>query len=113
LLLLRAAAGGVVIAEAVRHISSSPAISSGALDVLAIVAAVLLLGGLWTPVVGSLIAIVGLWIGVSSRAELSTSLLLIAIGVALALLGPGVWSVDARLYGWRRIDVRDPRGDHP
>jgi uncharacterized membrane protein YphA (DoxX/SURF4 family) len=80
--------------------------------VLSIVLAALLLSGLWTPITGSLIAAVGLWLGVSSRAEFSTSLLLIVIGAALALLGPGAWSVDARLYGWRRIDVPDPRGDH-
>jgi hypothetical protein len=29
------------------------------------------------------------------------------IGAGLALLGPGAWSVDARLFGWKRIDVRD------
>jgi hypothetical protein len=25
----------------------------------------------------------------------------------LALLGPGAWSIDARLFGWRRIDVQN------
>jgi len=29
------------------------------------------------------------------------------LGVALALLGPGAYSIDARLFGWKRIDVRD------
>jgi len=28
------------------------------------------------------------------------------LSVGLALLGPGVWSADARLFGWRRIDIR-------
>jgi hypothetical protein len=39
-----------------------------------------------------------------------TSILLGTISLALALLGPGAWSVDARLFGWRRIDIRDPKG---
>ena len=28
------------------------------------------------------------------------------IAAALAMLGPGRWSVDARLFGWKRIDAR-------
>jgi len=56
---------------------------------LSIVVSALLLSGLWTPVAGSLIA----------------------VAVALVMLGTGARSVDARLYGWRRIDVRDPRSD--
>jgi hypothetical protein len=34
--------------------------------------------------------------------------LLAGLGAALALLGPGAWSVDARLYGWKRIEIRRP-----
>jgi putative oxidoreductase len=34
------------------------------------------------------------------------NILLASIGVALAMIGPGAWSLDARLFGWRRIDVR-------
>jgi len=31
--------------------------------------------------------------------------LLAALATALALLGPGAWSVDARLFGWRRVEI--------
>jgi putative oxidoreductase len=111
LLLLRGAAGGVVIAEAVMDLGAAPAITVAVVNVLSICAAFLLVGGVWTPVSGALIAAFGLWTGLGARADLSTSLLLIAIGAALVMLGPGAWSVDARLYGWRRIDVRDRRSD--
>jgi putative oxidoreductase len=28
-----------------------------------------------------------------------------ALGAALAMLGPGAWSVDARLFGRKRIEI--------
>jgi hypothetical protein len=34
--------------------------------------------------------------------------LLGTLGVALALLGPGTWSFDARRSGWERIEIRPP-----
>lgn len=33
-------------------------------------------------------------------------LLLVTIGVCLIMIGPGAWSVDALLFGRRRIDIR-------
>lgn len=97
----------MLIAGVVLQMPDAPTIVSVAVVVFSIVAAALLLVGLWTPISGSLVAAAALWAGVSSYLGLSTSLLLTAIGGALVMLGPGAWSVDARLYGWRRIDVRD------
>jgi len=33
-------------------------------------------------------------------------ILLGTLGAALAMVGPGAWSVDARLFGWKRIEIR-------
>lgn len=33
------------------------------------------------------------------------SVQLSAMAVALIFIGPGVWSIDARFFGWRRIDI--------
>ena len=78
-----------------------------AIVVAAIVSGVLLAAGLWTPLAGSLAAIVALWNGASHAVDLRASVLLATLGVSLALLGPGAYSVDAWLFGWKRIDVRD------
>ncbi|HEX6650766.1 MAG TPA: hypothetical protein VF075_14545 [Pyrinomonadaceae bacterium] len=53
-------------------------------------------------------AIVELYIAFSHNHDLLLSVLLASLGVALALLGPGNWSVDARRSGWRRIEIRRP-----
>jgi uncharacterized membrane protein YphA (DoxX/SURF4 family) len=67
----------------------------------------LLLAGLWTPITGTMAAAVELWKAFSQHGDLWIYILLGALGAALALLGPGCWSIDARLFGWKRIDLGD------
>ena len=68
-------------------------------------AGLLLMAGLWTPVVGALVAIVAMS-ELFTTAEPPVGRLLIATrAVALAMLGPGRLSIDARLFGWKRIDA--------
>jgi len=66
----------------------------------------LLLVGLWTPVAGGLQAIFEVWTIVAGGTAPSMNILLAALGVSLVMLGPGAWSVDARLFGRKRIDIR-------
>ena len=66
---------------------------------------ILLLVGLWTPVMGTVVAIVEVWIVLSRPGDPWIPILLAALGATLAMLGPGAWSIDARLFGRKHIDI--------
>jgi putative oxidoreductase len=65
----------------------------------------LLLLGLWTPLAGMLQVCVELTSGFGRGALDVNPVLLSALGLGLAMIGPGSWSLDARLFGRKRIDL--------
>jgi putative oxidoreductase len=80
------------------------------LDFIAIAAGALLIAGLWTPVAALMTALVGLWNTYGQFGDPWANVLLIGVGVSLAMVGPGAWSLDGWLFGWKRIDVGDGKG---
>jgi uncharacterized membrane protein YphA (DoxX/SURF4 family) len=66
-------------------------------------AGILLLVGLWTPVVGTVVAVLEIWIAFFVAGDPVVPILLATLGATLAMIGPGAWSVDALLFGRRRI----------
>jgi len=110
LLLLRVVAGMAAIVHSFTRLQAGLPLGAVFLQAIGIVAGILLLVGLWTPVSGSLVAALELWTWYSVRlADPLSAILLASIGAALALVGPGAWSVDARLFGWKRIDLGKPK----
>jgi putative oxidoreductase len=77
------------------------------LGVAKIIASALVFVGLWTPVSGCLVTALALWAFIVKSGDPWSNVLLAAMGAALSMIGPGVWSLDARLFGWRRIVIRD------
>ena len=68
-------------------------------------AGVLLLAGFWTPVAGLVMAAAEAGLAFLHGGDPSMHILLGLLGAALAMLGPGAWSVDARLFGRKRIQI--------
>lgn len=109
LLLLRLSASVGLIVPAVTALLDGPAAIAAVFHALPAGLGVLLLAGLWTPIVGTLVAVDALW-DVFASTRLCCSIMIATVGAALALLGPGALSVDARIFGWKSVKIPDRRG---
>jgi putative oxidoreductase len=109
LFIMRAVAATALTAEAFGGRSAPIAAGSATIMVFQAAAGLLLLVGLWTPVAGLVVVVLEAWPLFSRPGDPWTHVLLATVGGALALLGPGAWSADAWLFGWKRIDIRDRR----
>jgi putative oxidoreductase len=105
LLLLRLAEGVPSVVEgATRALSSGATVATlpYAVDILS---GLLLIVGFWTPIGGVLQALVEFSSALSGSGY--EHIVRGMIGLSVAMLGPGAWSVDARLFGRKRIDVTE------
>jgi putative oxidoreductase len=64
---------------------------------------IFLLLGLWTPIWGIVVTLVEVWIASSCGSGIP--ILLAALGATVAMIGPGAWSVDARLFGRKHYEI--------
>jgi uncharacterized membrane protein YphA (DoxX/SURF4 family) len=115
LLLLRVAVGGLLIAAAIESFAGGGDVSLTGLGLalVAIPAGSALLVGVLTPAAATLAALTSLG-AAATRTILGTtgipgsglaSVLVTIVAAALVMLGPGAFSLDARLFGRREIVV--------
>jgi uncharacterized membrane protein YphA (DoxX/SURF4 family) len=107
LLLLRLVAGILLLQGGFSYLLGAPQWEGIIRQSIAVGAGLLLLVGLWTPMAAVLVVIVELWTAISRADNLRSCAILASLGAALLMLGPGVRSVDARLFGRKRIEIRD------
>ena len=108
LFVLRIASGGYLLAEGFSGIADAGFRTLELLPLANAISGGLLLIGLWTPVAGALVAFLQiLTLLIRSEEPKAPGILLICISFAVAMLGPGRWSIDCVLFGRRRWDISD------
>ena len=106
-MLLRLAAAIPLLIGENPELRGLPHSASVAVHVAAIAVGIFLLAGLWTPfaaVLGTALQVCSIF---TPPGEPGVHLLLAVLGLGLVMLGPGAWSVDARLFGRKRIEIRN------
>ena len=102
---MRLVIGAVVLWHAGPRLWSDPPLHIIAAYGSLALAALLLIAGLWTPVAGAVVAVVVISEILTTGEPPVGRLLAATIAGALTMLGPGRLSIDARLFGWKRIDL--------
>jgi uncharacterized membrane protein YphA (DoxX/SURF4 family) len=116
LICLRVAVAIAMLTHGVAVLSATvaPAFRVWAIESFAILVGVVLLIGFLTPLAGAGAAIGYLYIGASqllgtgANGHGSTAWCLAVMSIGLVLLGPGAFSLDARLFGRREIIIPGP-----
>ena len=114
LVLLRILTAGAVVEQSRRVLTgllAAPESRTGTLGEIAaasaLVAGILIVVGLWTSVAATVAMILGI-AAASFGLEPLHSLFFAWLSFAVGLVGPGTFSLDARIFGWRQI--RFPNG---
>lgn len=83
-------------------------------DAIAAVGGLFLIAGLWTPAVGILVTLDEISIAISFHTprhqDIWVQIFLAILAASVSMLGPGAWSIDARLFGRRRFDIDRAKG---
>lgn len=109
LLVLRLLTSAALINFGIVSLREGPSLQVAALQVISLATGPLILVGLWTPVAGTLAMILNLGIAFTRYSSHSGDpwipLITGALGASLAMIGPGAWSIDAKLFGRKHIDL--------
>jgi putative oxidoreductase len=114
LLLLRLCLSAALLYVTIPEVLNPQERDAFSLKTVAAIGGLFLLAGLWTPVMGALVSCDEVLIAFSlvepNRDGAWFHLFLSIVSASVAMLGPGAWSIDARLFGRQRLDIDRTRG---
>lgn len=105
LLLIRIASGGALIVDGRERIFTGQHLGLLVLGASTIADGFLLMLGLWTPLAGLLALALSIADVLIYHEGPCPAIFLASMGAGVALVGPGALSIDAWLFGLRRIDI--------
>jgi len=118
LLLLRVLVGFTLVAQGMAYLNdeSNPRVATWSAVMLVLVSGFCLLSGFLTPIAGVLVVLGSIGLAISSSALPINDLFdgklviinVIVVSLAIALVGPGAFSLDARMFGRREIPIPHP-----
>ena len=107
LLLQRLLIGAVLLHQGLSWVSDTGPSAAIVPQLVATVAGTFLLVGLWTPLAGGVVAIAGGWRVWSNTSDPVSSIMLAVLGITLAMIGPGAFSIDAHVFGRKHIETSE------
>jgi len=96
----------VLIYSVVTHIAEG-AHSAALPELIGAGLSIFILVGLWTPLVGTLTSLFEIWVLLYRIGDSWIPIIVATLSATLAMIGPGAWSVDARLFGRKHIDTTE------
>ena len=112
-MIIRLTQGAAIILDAVHAFGHTDVMLGIPASIAELVCGLLLIGGLWTPAVAGATSIIEFALAAASSDGVSAHLMHGILDLAIVMLGPGAWSIDARLFGRRRIDFSQAGTDEP
>ena len=110
LLVIRIAAGAFLIVDGKTKLHAGQPVLPLILGVLALGDGAVLVAGLWTALAGLLAIVLSACEILVYHDSPCPGILLAAMGAGLAFVGPGAFSIDAWLFGLKKIDIEKLEG---
>lgn len=109
LFLLRLTLASALVGDAISGLQGAPLLQAFA--GAEILTGALIVVGLWTPIAAVLVCLIQFGMLVTVDRIIEFRILCSAAALSLALLGPGAWSIDARLFGRKRVEIKHLRDE--